>query len=248
MDLVTVLERLRGSVPRYPTQYAIARERQPALAPYPTALSALSALAELARFDADTRADLVLAIVHEQQIAPHPLWQAMLVSAFAPVLRRLRKRLGPSPSGALDQEVVIHFLEALHALPKAPKPAPTPRAVWRRAARRAFVEGTFGRFEKRVVPIDEETLPLEPFATAIQEGLLDASAAEIEELVELGGCAEEVLAVLLATYASEPKLRAFVNRSLFAEPSSRRERDLGRLTRARRRLRDRLRQRHQSLP
>jgi hypothetical protein len=241
MDLATIIVALRNSVGRYAKEYAEGRARQDALAPYAKASAALAALAPSSSLGIDERSRLVLALVAEQQHKPHALWQAMLTVAFEPMLRRLRRRLSQLADEDLDQEVLVEFFAAVHALP------PAERVVFPLlATRRTTERGVFTAVKTtRQVPVaerfDEETFPGNPFFVETMDALLDAAAEEAARVHHTGGGGEELRDVVLATFSREASLKAYVERTYAVASEAQRSAAYERLRSARRRLRARLR-------
>ncbi len=120
-----ILEKLQGDVSRHFSTYAAACERDPAFAAYPTRDAVVAALRAQPgdKFSEDeARSKLVSAIVVEAQRSRHPLWTSLLLTAFAPMLRRIRRQTipcrGDTPED-LDQRVLGAFVEAVQKVSPA---------------------------------------------------------------------------------------------------------------------------------
>lgn len=94
--------------------FEAARARHVALAPYDRAAALLAALrAPLADADPAEREAVVVALLIEHRASASPLWQALLLAAFEPLLVRMRVRLGHRGDEDLDQRILLGFFEAL---------------------------------------------------------------------------------------------------------------------------------------
>ena len=248
MNLTVAMEGLRNSISRYTKAYAEGRARHAVLQPYPTARAALEALADESPLTPDERGELVLALVTEQQQVGHPVWQAMLVASFERMLRKLRRRMGPDEDEDLDQDVLVHFLEAVKTLPPAERIAYPLLTLRRSTARGAYAAARGARQEPEASSFDEETHPCDPFTAATPEGVLEASAAEAERVLREGGGGDELRDVVLATFAGESTLKAYVDRTHGTASDVARAAAYERLRSARRRLRARLHLRQEAQP
>jgi hypothetical protein len=114
MSLSPLLDAVTNDLPRYAPAYAAARARLSVLAPYPTTDALLGALKRSAR--TENKGELV-ELLHTQAPA-HPLWNALLVATFAPMLMRLRQRSRrPDEADAdQDQAVLLAFLDAIRTV------------------------------------------------------------------------------------------------------------------------------------
>jgi hypothetical protein len=113
---------LSKSVLHHGARFREAQPKHASLAAYPTVGALASALAPDSSLDKETRATLVVTLVELQGLAPHPLWSSLLALAFAPMLRRLRKRVRRPDDTDLDQKVFLAFLEATTRVPQSTQP------------------------------------------------------------------------------------------------------------------------------
>ncbi len=136
--LAPLLTTLSKSVVRHAAHYREALPRLPALAPYPEVSALAATLAPGSKFDDESRAGIVLALVDEQARAPLPLWSSLLALAFTPMLLRLRSRLRRPKDTDLDQEVLLAFLEAAVRVPQSTAPWHVAICLRRTTERRVF--------------------------------------------------------------------------------------------------------------
>ena len=126
----------------------------PALAPFETLDAALAALALSSPLAREPREALIAALVAGAQRTREPLFASLLLAAFAPMLLRLRGRLGGSSDDDLDQCVMTAFLGAVREVSPGPHAAIALR--WA-TEKRVFAElRAMGR-SPRAEPFDEET-------------------------------------------------------------------------------------------
>lgn len=129
MDLRRMLNDLEAEVVRekHMERFEEARVRQPPLAPHRTAGAVVAALALYPSDHASTQDALCRCLVEEQRDRPHPLWAAMLVVAFAPMLCCQRARLyrGALPADDFSQLVLTTFLHVVASFPMAQPPGRT---------------------------------------------------------------------------------------------------------------------------
>jgi DNA-directed RNA polymerase specialized sigma24 family protein len=241
MGLTLIFEGLKRSIGRYDDEYQRGRARQGALAPHRTARAVLDALAAGSPLSVIERGEVVVALVTEQQQVGHPLWQAMLVATFEPMLRKLRRRLGPANDEDLDQEVFVHFFEAIKALPEDERTAYAALALRRATARGAFTSVRRAQRELPATSLDDEVESPDPFAQAILEAVVEASAAEAARVLRGGGGGDELRDIVLTSFAGESTLKEYVCQRYGAASDAVRAAAYGRLVRARHRLQIRLR-------
>jgi hypothetical protein len=152
MTLPLVLRTIPATVRRHEPTYQRARATCPAFAPYATATVLLTVLATRdSRVPLDDRQHLVRAVITLHQTARHPLWQALLLHAFQPMLLSLRA-LDRGPAEDRDQRVLLAFLQALEN-PRLPS-QPVFIAL-RRATARALFHAV------RAQSSDFDTVPLD---------------------------------------------------------------------------------------
>jgi hypothetical protein len=117
-----------------------ARTRHPALASHETPRSVLAVLGDESERRWAEREALTRALVAEEQTRPGPLWAALLLAAYYPMLSHLRHRihghdLDPED---LDQLVVSTFLEVVRAFPLAERRDRTSMHLRQMTQRRVF--------------------------------------------------------------------------------------------------------------
>lgn len=189
---------LREEAQRYTAVYAAGLARQPALAPYasPPAL-----LAFLEGRTTNDRLAVLAALTAEQHAAPHPLWQALLLVAFEPMLLALRARLGRPRDEDLDQQVILAFLSTVRSVHATPVAGYLPLALQRETARVLFLAL-------------EPPRPTEPFdeEAHVPPEELDRGQAALFALV-LDESGPELAAALVETCERSESLRAYVDRT-----------------------------------
>jgi hypothetical protein len=218
--------------------YEAARPRHRALAPYETPASLLSALTRSAPpLDVLERDALIAALVTENQRAPQPIWQSLLLVAFERMLFRLRRRLGGRRDDEdLDQRVLLAFLNALRSVRVSSYVALGIR--WAAegevfASRRAELRAP------EIKLFDDDTYLGDPFGV---DAHARASAEEVVRIVEAEG-GEELLRVLLATRAGDESLTKYVAREYADRTQAERAAAYDRLQIARSRIVDEVRAR-----
>jgi hypothetical protein len=116
VNLSQTIQAIQKTLVRHSAAYAAGRARHNALAVHESPLSAAKALDGVSESDEGPRGDLAAAILEEHR--QHPacaLWQSLLLVGFAPMLQRVRDRVGKRPDPDLDQNVLLAFLEALRS-------------------------------------------------------------------------------------------------------------------------------------
>jgi hypothetical protein len=240
MDLDAIFKSVQSSVGRFGAAYAEGRAEEPALAPFATAGDVLSALARPADFEAKDA--IVAALAARQQRAPHPLWQAILATAFRPMLLRLRGRLGKRGDDELDQRVLVAFLEAVAALRKDGPTRCTSLALRWNTEKALF--GGLRADRRAAAPLcdfDDDTFR-DPFAGAKTSQEDEASAAEVIRILESDPAGAEVRDMLVAK-AGDESLLDYVGRAYVGRDARARAAQYERLRRARDRVVTRIRAR-----
>jgi len=216
------------------TTYKDAVGRHAPLAAFPKVDLLVEALDLRSSLSPEDRNAVVTALAIEAQRAPHPLWQSLLLVAFAPMLRRLRARLDKPRNEELDQRVLFAFLSALRAIVPGPF---TPLAL-----RWATEKAVFGAVRKqrrapKTIPFEEETCA--PDLHEI-EAVERSAVAEIARFVE-SVCDGELLEVFHATTAGDLPLKEYVARTYTGRTKKGLAAEYNRLCRARLRLTTELR-------
>jgi hypothetical protein len=116
------------------------KKRYAALAEHETPLSVLAVLGDESTRRWAEREAVTRALVTEEQERPHPLWAALLLAAYYPMLSRLRHRIYGNDLDPedFDQLVVSTFLEVVRAFPLADKRDRTAMHLRQITQRRVF--------------------------------------------------------------------------------------------------------------
>ena len=199
------LRDLQPEVCRHAAHYETHRPDCLALAPYATADALLAAVRLSSPIGYGERVAITVALVQAQQRKPHPLWQGILICAYAPMLWRLRGRLGRPSDDGLDQEVVVAFLEAIAAIDLPSEAGRIPMYLRQRTTRIVATGLRRKRRDAALELFDEETyVPPEPEpqgSERLQELLAQASGpCNAELLITLG------VELRAAVYAAFPDL------------------------------------------
>jgi hypothetical protein len=156
-SLAIVFKSLDATARRHESAFQAARATDPALAPYPTATALLHALASKSKSPMAERQAVVPALVRLHQSTRHPLWQALLLRAFEPLLFGLRER-ERCTAGDRDQRILTAFLEALAFLRVEGRPV---FLVVRDATLRVLLQKARSHDDKvETVPLEE--VPSDP--------------------------------------------------------------------------------------
>src|SRR5258707_940155 len=112
MQFATIMKSIRRSVEQFPRQYAEGRARQLALVPFAAAPHVVSFLGKLST-NHDERARVLAAVLEEHRDGRKQVWQAILVTSFAPLLFVVRQAFEDPEDDDLNQIVLLAFLEAI---------------------------------------------------------------------------------------------------------------------------------------
>ena len=245
------LLRVEALSPRHQSVYVAARTRWPALARHATLESVLVALADAREETYPEREVLTRALVAEMQASSSPAWTATLVSAYAPMLRRLRRRLlgNAVPREDLDQLVLATFLSVARAFPLSRWSDWTAARLRQQTAREVFRVLRKERAEQHDtysqeqlaewLPDARRTTPAEsPRRPSLRHSFMRRDAV----LVHLAKASlpRSDVEVLMATVVRREKLRVYASR-LVEGDTAEVERVYQRLKRQRTRLMQRLR-------
>ncbi len=206
MSFSKYLTSLRHDVVRHAAAYPAARARHAALESLESPEHVLRALTFTSGTAPEVRNAIVVALLEEHRTSRSPLWQAMLITAFRPMLLNLRWRVGRKGDAAdLDQDVLLAFLGALRSV--APNHYAVAALRW--ATQKEVFRGI--ELESRVVatiPYDDDTHPVDVFGADVRDR---ERAAEIVNILEMHG--DELLEVVLATHAGNERFtgRVFVD-------------------------------------
>jgi hypothetical protein len=123
MDFRDAFQGLRVEIAKHKATFETARGGCAALASYATPGAVVAALAPRSGLTAAERDTLTLALIEQQQRAPHALWQSLLLLAYEPLLRRFLGRLRTGDDQEPAQVVLFAFLRAIANLPVNDPPA-----------------------------------------------------------------------------------------------------------------------------
>ena len=186
--------------------YLAARSTYAAFAPYETATALLDALVPTSPLGFEERDALIVAIVTENQRAPHHVWQSLLLGAFERLLVRLRLFMGKREDFDLDQRVLLAFLEAVRAVRVG---------QYTILAIRWATEGALKDQRRRearapkCVVFNEEKHSYDPFGPSAE---VKAAAEEIVRMLEARE-GQELLDAVLATHTADESLQEYVDRT-----------------------------------
>lgn len=96
-----------------------ARKRNPVFKHHNTPFLVLTALSDTSDNTYPQKEKLTRALIREQQSRPRPFWSSLLITAYLPMLIRLRTQIIGDIflSDDLDQLVIYSFLEVIHRFP-----------------------------------------------------------------------------------------------------------------------------------
>jgi hypothetical protein len=115
MDLSQTFKRLADECQRHCSWYRNATQGHPVLGRYASPAEVVDVLIAASRPMRERNA-LVFALVSAQRSAPHLVWHAILILAFAPMLQRLRSAVRGCSGQELDQQILALFLESVVGL------------------------------------------------------------------------------------------------------------------------------------
>jgi hypothetical protein len=188
MSLSAVFRSIPATVRHHEPTFQRARTSQPTFACYATATALLESLSINSALPLDERQGLVRAIVGLHQTTRHPLWQALLLHTFRPMLVSLRA-YDQGPQEDRDQGVVLAFLHALDRARLADQPV---FIALRRATARALLQAVRAqRDDVETVPLDATIATLATHAHVDPAPFVACLAHEIaERLLEHKGGAD----------------------------------------------------------
>jgi hypothetical protein len=121
MDLQNIKRSLRRELsnPKNQELFEMARRHNTAFVNHSTLFSVLAALDDRSVTDYTEKETLTRSLIREQQRASNPLWAAILITAYLPMLGRLRSRItgNPLPPKDLDQIIITSFLQVVKEFP-----------------------------------------------------------------------------------------------------------------------------------
>lgn len=231
------------------------KQRYPALAEHETPLSVLAVLGDESERRWAEREALTRALITEEQQRPHPLWAALLLAAYYPMLSRLRHRiygddLDPED---FDQLVVSTFLEVVRAFPLGERRDRTCMHLRQMTQRRVF-RHLREEHAARVLIAPDDISDMPPFAPEAWPGVprpkrrrkARTEPVDDREAVELltsrAAClGQDQLDLVITTIVRGERLRVYVNRTYSDRDPDERDRIYQRLKRQRSRTLARLR-------
>jgi hypothetical protein len=198
-------------VRRHEPVYQRTREREPALAPYPTATALFDALSADSPLDSDARQPLLRVVVLEYQRTRHPLWHALALRGCEPMLGSLRARLRRRDEEERDQDLQAAFIEAVGRVRIDRAGGPTfPHMTLRRAIARALFASSAKQEPADEVPLDEHDLDGAPPPHEDPPQFVQCLAREVAERIARRPGGEDVVRVILReeTLAEQVERRA----------------------------------------
>jgi hypothetical protein len=211
MSFSMMFQAVKKSVTQYPAAYEAARAKHAALTPYATAKEVLDALAASSPLSYEARDAIVLALITEQQTKAHPLWHALLLAAFEPMLRRLRGRVRHAEHDEIEQRMLIAFLEAVQKTRTDPPPSFLTLHLRRETARAVFGSVRRDRDPCEVGGVDMDRV-VDPRTDPLPGDVDAVAARELARIAaeETDGAERDML---LATCGLSEKLPAYIART-----------------------------------
>jgi hypothetical protein len=193
MSLSAVLASVPAAVRRHEATFQRARASEPAFAPYATAAALLESACLESALPIPERQAVVAAIVRQHQATRHPLWQAVLLRAFRPMLLTLHER-DRGTKEERDQRVLLAFLQTIATVsPTGPVFVKVPWAT----ARALFgaVRDEAGAVEE--VFLDEGTPECVPSPHTDPQPFVACLAREVAERLARRQGGEDIVRVLI---------------------------------------------------
>jgi hypothetical protein len=198
MRLSTILANAVLTASRHDPEYQRARTGVPALAPHVSTRHLCEALSSKSRRSLEQFQPVVLAILREHQRFKHPLWQALLLIAFRPMLMSLRGRMTGGEGSERNELLLIAFLEAIARVPVKDDRAAVFIAVRRATARAAFAAVRAEQVEEvETCSFDEDSPECAPPVHGDAQPFVSCLAHEMVDVLaqRLGG--EDAVRVLV---------------------------------------------------
>jgi len=114
MNLKQTIRALTISTARHTKAFVAGCQRHPALASFENARAVILSLRHPSQ-TADSRAEIIAALVAEYHRGESPVWEGLLVGAFEPMLCAFRSAFEEPIDEDLDQRVLLAFFEALRS-------------------------------------------------------------------------------------------------------------------------------------
>jgi len=234
MSMLTTFAAIKESITRKPSlvTYADARPRHAALAAFETPSAAQRAL-HGSSLSAHERNAVVCALLLENKRRPDPVWQALLLAAFEPMLVRIRRRMGAPKSEDLDQDLLVAFLTAIANIAIGPY---TLNAIQWATEAPILAARRRKRHAPEMLEYDEDTQKCRPFGAPADERV---HAVEVARIIESRGGAE-LLRAMIATHGTDESLKEHVAQSYAHLSEKERATTYRRLKEARQDVLDRL--------
>ena len=225
-------------------EYTAARAAYPALVEHATPAAALAALAEASPHSLKERDAIVLAMIAEHKRTRHPLWQALLLTAYAPMLHRVARRTLAAAKDDARQGALVAFLSTLDRVRVDPAPKLLSLHLRQATERVAFGAST-SLGEPETVPFSaarRERDPRDHDATIERDDQLRRIVAELVDLFGDEAKAREILDVLLVARNGRAPLLRHLEEKHPRLTGARLETEYGRVQRMRARALARLQQ------
>ena len=194
-------------------EYERARAAHPSLAPHASLDAVLAALALSSALSFAKRDEIVLALITEHQRSGHPLWQTLLIIAYAPMLHTIARRTLGGLRADARQGALAAFLEAIakHRIDAPPK-------LLSLTLRYATERGAFGAStfieEAQTVTLAQarhETDQCDAAAIVEREDQLCKVLAELVDLFGNDADAHEIMDVLVVARHGRAPLQGYVD-------------------------------------
>jgi hypothetical protein len=198
-----VFAHLAFTARRHEATFQAARCLEGAFAAYPSATALLDALAPASPLSVPERQVAVEVLIRLHQTTGHPLWQALLLRAFEPLLLGLRAK-DRGRKGDRNQRVLTAFLTAIAKLRVDGRPVFV--AVGRAAARTLF----------QAVRVDSNRLEMVPYDDRARHSLSQATPDPFTACL-----ANEVAAHVAARKGGDDIVRVLAGVETVAEQAAR---------------------------
>ena len=231
-----------------------AKTRHSVFSKYATPAAVLVALSDVFGAPWTERERLTRALLAEMQTQRHPFWTALLLSAYYPMLLRLRGRIHGHAldSADLDQLVVATFIEVAWAFPLEQRKNRTCMYLRQMTARRVFQvarrESAPGAMTslQSIENVDPAKLPTWPSPRSRRRTKTEAAPVDDSEAIAMlasraSSIPQDQIDMLVATVVRGEPLRLHVDRTFTQNDPVERDRAYQRVKRQRTRTLVRLR-------
>jgi hypothetical protein len=189
MGLSTVLKSLAGECRRHARWYRSAVHQHPVLASYSEPSGVLGALESSSGLTIEERSSIILALVRQQAAAPHAVWQAILLQAFAPMLLRLERAVRTCGLRDREQQILDSFLQAVVHVGARASPGCVAMDLRRQTIRPLFDRLRRDREERRCTrPLNPDRF-VDPSTDRLEKSTVadDSTVPACAETLEYGG-------------------------------------------------------------